>query len=87
MAVKNYKVGYIAGDGTNCSFKLQSNCVLGHNKYANSPCAMPIIHAVFAKVDEIMAREDSAMKRHGGFKHLRYIRNVDTGTIQFYDIW
>lgn len=79
-----YKVGYMAEDGTKCSFTMESNRRIGHTTYNNTPCCTPILEDVIAKRDEIMKREDSAMKRHGGYKYLRYIKNTSTGYTLIY---
>lgn len=89
--MKTYQVTYQAPNGKYCRFKFNSDKSFRH--YTNDYCSggfgglgYPFCCDMAAKVDEIMEREESAMKRNGGFdyRNIKKIVCLDTSEIRYF---
>ena len=88
--MRTYKCTYQAQNGKYCSFKFDSDKSFRYynNSSGGGACGLggPFFRDMMAKVAEIEEREDSAMKRNGGFSYFRIkkITCLDTAEIRYF---
>ena len=88
--LRTYKVFYRAGNGKVTSFKFATDrsFAVYSNYYGGGFWGLgtPFCTDMMRKVNEIMARPESAMKRNGGFSHdkLLEIKCLDTGEFRVF---
>lgn len=82
----NYKVSYIAKDGTNRFFTFESDHRIVSGKRINLS-GNPLLCDVFAQFRERNSNPKSAMAKHGGSKKLTRITNIDTGYAMVCDLY
>ena len=90
MTKREYKVWYTARNGKVCKFRFETDKSFRNygSAYAQTlnGIGTPFFEDMMAKVREIEAREDSAMKRNGGFDMyaIRKIECIDTKAVRFF---
>lgn len=88
--IRTYRVHYVAGNGKHCTFKFETDASFKtyYSTYAQSVGCLgtPFFNAMMDKVFEIEAREDSAMKRNGGFcfMNIRMIECLETKRTRYF---
>lgn len=88
--MKQYKVTYKAKNGKVCSFKFNSDRSFrqygAEHQSSIGGLGAPFCNDLFAKVREIESREDSAMKRNGGFHYwnIKKIECLDTKQVKYF---
>lgn len=89
-AIKTYKVTYQAPNGRYCSFKFSTDRSFKYygNDSGGGFCGLggPFCRDMMKKVAEIEQRDDSAMKRNGGFSYfnIKKITCIDTKEIRYF---
>ena len=81
-----YKAGYKCKDGKGFAFTFESNHRIVRNGQINL-MTNPLLNEVYDLIAERKANPKNKMHEHGGYDKLTFIRNMDTGTVQYYDLW
>lgn len=81
-----YRAVYRCKDGKNLGFKFESNRRIVRNGQINL-MTNPLLEEVYSLIEERKANPKNKMHEHGGYDKLVCIKNINTGTAQYYDLW
>ena len=81
-----YRAIYRCKDGKCLGFNFESNRRIVRNNQINL-MTNPLLYEVADLINERKKNPKNKMHKHGGYDKLVCIKNVRTGTSQYYDLW
>lgn len=84
--MNEYRAIYRCKDGKCLGFKFESNRRIVGNGQINI-MTNPLLEEVWQRIQERMKDPKNKMHQHGGYDQLVCIKNIRTGTSQYYDLF